>query len=272
MAGGVESERRRRPRPQAGTLTLLLLGLFSGLLCSPAAPAQADHQTTVTQEDLAEAIQAERVFSRRSHVAPPPGESWFTVKPGTARVLIVAPHATAQVREGKRKPADRGTGSLALMLNRLAGTPVIVTTYESPSDPGFYDDNAFKDAVSSLLRELKPVLMLDLHASRADRPYDVDLGTMHGQSLLGRADLPARLQAALEAEGLQRISHEWFAAEHHQTITKWVSRQGVPCIQLETNAGRLAHASDSLAESERFARLLSGLLRFIREVEAASVQ
>lgn len=221
----------------------------------------------ISEADLSEAIGQEQWFSRRYHAEAPAGERWFDVKPGPSRVLVVAGHATAQIREGKRKPADRGTGSLALMLNKLAGTPVIYTTYQSPSDPNYYDDNAFKEAVSTLLREVKPLVVLDLHASRADRPYDVDLGTLHGRSLLGRPELALRLRSALEAAGLRDISQDYFAAEHHQTVTKWVSGRGVPCLQIENNATRLAHASDNLTESERFAQLLQGLIRFITEVD-----
>jgi hypothetical protein len=264
-------------KTRLSSLPLLLVAAAVSLLPSTASSQsiqldsagwQAPALSLVTEDSVAEAIEQEKFFSRRYNVSAPAGENWFEVKAGKSRVLVVAGHATAQMRDGKTKGADRGTGSLALMLNKLADAPVIYTTYESPSDPNYYDDNAFKAAVSTLLRDLKPVLVLDLHTSRADRPYDVDLGTMHGQSLVGREDLAARLQASLEAAGLQNISHDFFPAEKHQTITKWVSRQGVPCIQIENNTTRLAHASDNLAESERFAQLLQGLIRFIRDVDA----
>ena len=69
---------------------------------------------------------------------------------------MVAGHATAHMREDQLKPEDRGTGSLAVMLNKLAGCPVLYTTYLSPSDPNYYDDNEFKRTLSHMIKQYAP--------------------------------------------------------------------------------------------------------------------
>lgn len=219
-------------------------------------------KSAVTKEHIATAIELEKALKKHYNVLPPDGKPWFEVKPGSAKILVTAGHATAQTREGMRKFADGGTGSLATMLNRLAKAPTIHTTYMSPSDPNFYDDNDFKREIERLLKELKPALVIDLHASASSRPYDVDFGTMHGKSLLGKDDDLKRLAAALEREGLKGQSDNFFAAEKNATITKFVSAHGVPCIQLEINAKWLAPDTDE-EHAQRFAKLLQGLARFM---------
>lgn len=193
-------------------------------------------KAVITKEHVDEAASIEAELAKTYRAPPPEGQRWFRTLPGTSRVLVVAGHATAHMREGQRKPEDRGTGSLAIMLNKLAGSPVIYTTYQSPSDPNYYDNNEFKGTLSQMVKQYSPVVVLDLHASHFNRPYDVDFGTMGGTSFLDQPLLLQRLAAALKKEGLSNFSQDFFPAARQQTITKWVSQQGVPAIQCEVNS------------------------------------
>jgi hypothetical protein len=195
------------------------------------------------------------------------------VLPGEASVIVVAGHATAHVREGKPKEVDGGTGSLAVMINRLAGCPAIHTTYLSPSDPNYYDDNAFKAELARMIERHRPVMVLDLHGSNSSRPYDVDFGTIEGgKSLLGREDLLLRLAECLRNEGMRNFSQDFFPASRPGTVTRFVSeRLGVPCVQLEINQNWLITSSEpELARGmqyQRFAQVLQGIVRFVRSVD-----
>ena len=226
-------------------------------------------KAVITKEHVDEAASIEAELAKTYRTPPPEGQRWFRTLPGTSRVLVVAGHATAHMREGQQKPEDRGTGSLAVMLNKLAGCPVIYTTYQSPSDPNYYDDNEFKETLSQMIKQYSPVVVLDLHASHFNRPYDVDFGTMGGTSLLGRPILLQRLAAALKKEGLSNFSQDFFPAARQQTITKWVSQQGVPAIQSEFNSTWLlppGTSSEYALQRHRFAQLLQALTRFVRAV------
>ena len=169
------------------------------------------------------------------------------------------------------KGPDRGTGSLARALHRLTGQTAIVTTRRSPSDPNYYDDNAFKVELARLVESTKPMLVLDLHASHGHRPYDIDYGVMGGRSLLGREEWLTKLSAILTREGLVNQSRDYFPAAKNQTVTKFVSARGIPAIQLEISATWLDAGGDSL-RAHRFAQLLQGLVRFIRFADPQPVQ
>lgn len=234
----------------------------------------------VTEQNVSRAKESEAGFLQRSQSAAPAGHQWFEVIEASSpspRVVVLAPHATAHMREGKAEWADSGTGSLAEMLHELTGVPVVATTYLSPSDPNYYDDNDFKKAVADLVRRLKPALVLDLHASHWYRPYDVDLGTMHGTSLRGHLGLIQQLGKRLKAEGMLNISQDYFAAEKNQTDTKWVSNLGFPAIQCEINLSWLLSGESDpdkqgvnwgeRLNEHRFAQLLQGFVRFIRRVD-----
>ena len=209
-------------------------------------------------------------MSLRYERPPADGKSWFAVTPGRSSVLVVAGHAAATTREGKLKPADSGTGSLADALHRMADVTVVASTAMSPSDSNYYDDNEFKRELARLLDTRQYTLVLDLHASHAYRPYDIDLGTMDSTSLLGRPQIAADLLACFAAEGLTAFSENYFAAARAATVTKFVSARGVPGVQLEISDTCLILAKDGQViqgrelQMHRFAQVLQGLIRFIR--------
>lgn len=244
----------------------ILLSLFVAAGCRTALPPPALQRAVITREHVEAAIETEKQLAAGYEAD---GNPWFEIRPGSTRVLIVAGHATAQTREGSMKVPDRGTGSLAVALHDLTGAPVIFTTKRSPSDPNYYDDNEFKTAVDRLIRELKPVIVLDLHGSHSYRPYDVDFGTMGGgKSLLGRDDLLRKLIEIIRGEGLMNLSQDYFAAARQQTVTKFVSSRGVPAVQLEISSTCLDPARDPMT-AHRFAQILQALVRFVRYVDPA---
>ena len=138
------------------------------------------------------------------------------------------PRGSVSIRRWRR---DRGTRE---DVEQAAGVTVVYTTFASPSDPNFYDDNEFKAAVDTLISSKRPIFFLDLHGSNAYRPYDVDLGTMNGQSLLGQDALALDIVEALRSEGLTNISYNYFPAAANQTLTKFASARGVRRFSLRS--------------------------------------
>ena len=248
---------------------LAVVGLLAVVTSSDAAlfPRALD---TKAEVDSAIAVE-DTLFSRNERSYAPDGASWFSTAPGSVPVLLVAGHATCPTRNGKLRFADGGTGGLAIALHELTHAPAIYTTFASPSDPNDSDDNAFKETLARLVHSLHPRLVLDLHGSDWDRPYDVDFGTMHGRSALGRDSLLEDLGAQLRGVGIFNLSQDYWAAEKQQTVTKWVVGLGVPCVQLEINSIYLSPGRGGTYRHD-FSRLLEGLGRFIGDVAADSAR
>jgi len=217
---------------------------------------------------IMQAISDEKELDLKKDAKAPTGKPWFNIMAGNIPIIITAPHATMPFREGTYRFSDGGgTGALAKALNTLTGATVIYTTYSSPSDPNFYNDNDFKRALGEAIGKYKPMLVLDIHGSHSHRPYDVDLGTMGGKSLMGNEVFVSTLIDALRNEGLTNISYNYFAASKNQTVTKFSSAHGVPAIQLEVNSTWLTPSHDNLS-AHRFAQLLQALVRFVKAVDA----
>jgi len=220
----------------------------------------------ITREHVAEAMEFEAKLAKRYTQPAPQGQPWFEVLPGDAKVLVVAGHATSHHREGVFKSQDGGTGGLAVMLNRLAGCPLIINAYQSPRDPNYYDDSEFKRALKELIERDRPALVIDIHASSSGRPYDIDFGTIGGKSLLGQGEHLERLVACLRREGMRNFSQDYFAASRRGTVTRFVSEMGVPCVQLEFNSSWLPHPEGGpvdLVQRQRVGQALQGMMRFV---------
>ncbi len=227
---------------------------------APAAPVPKRAIIDVGMVDAA--VRDEAVLNRRADCVVATPDAWFAVDEGDAPLLVTAPHVTRPFREGAYRFEDGGgTGALARALHRLSGATALYTVDASPSDPNYYDDNEFKQTVERLIGSKRPKLLLDIHASHSNRPYDVDLGTMNGASLHGHAEWLARLVDALHAEGLANLSLDYFPAAKQQSLTKFAAARDVPAIQLEINSTWLHPASNELG-AHRFAQLLQALVRF----------
>ncbi|MEM7250981.1 MAG: hypothetical protein AAF493_06145 [Pseudomonadota bacterium] len=216
------------------------------------------------------AIAFERSRAERGDDLPREGESWFDVRHGSGTVLVTAPHAMCAVRNGAIRPEDPGTGWLADALHTYTGVDAIMVTRTSPSDPNYYDDNAFKVAVAHHLQTRPISLVLDLHTAKSHRPFELDIGTMHGESVLGNTALVPTLVARLQKRGLSNFSDNFFPARKNQTITKWVSRRGVPCLQLEFNVSWLSIGRSPLGDL-RAIRVLQGIADFIHDTKRGLV-
>jgi len=245
--------------------------LFLATLTGRASPPLVLEKEIIDPATITAAIEVEKQIDGQSSTPAPADAPWFEVQEGTVPIVVSAPHATMPFREGKYRFADgAGTAALALALHELCGVTCIYTTFESPSDPNFYDDNAYKAALQTLLGKHHATLVLDLHGSHPYRPYDVDFGTMEGKSLLGHDALVPELAACLEREGLLNLSSNYFGASKNQTVTKFASAHGVPAIQLEISSTWLGPDRGDL-EAHRFSQLLEALVRFVNAQRAHPV-
>jgi hypothetical protein len=249
-------------RMSSAAVARLVWSLLSGVLC--ACTAVELQQASVEPTIVRSAIDLAKEIDAKSDVASPGDDDWFVVEGGVQpAVIVTAPHATKVFRDGEYRFSDGGaTAGLAAALHSACGVTAMYTTYRSPSDPNYYDDNAFKRALGELIERLHPVLLIDIHASDPLRPYDVDLGTMNGASLLGNQKLIPQLVGVFKDEGLLSISSNRFAATKNQTITKYASARNVPAIQLELSATRVSPAGGAL-DAHRYAQTLEALVRFL---------
>ena len=207
-------------------------------------------------KELKKIKQYERRFSRHKYNgSKKPG---FVIVPGTVPLIVSAPHAINQFREGQTKWADKYTGSLALLLHELTGCHLIYASGYTGGDPNYdsLEINPYQKALIDYVKEHKIPVLIDLHGASSSRPYSVEMGTApirdndnnivgdDNPSLKGHLFISKLLRLSFEY-ALQRLETDapkdvWlntiFDAGSQNTVTKSVScNSETASIQLEIN-------------------------------------
>ena len=174
-------------------------------------------------------------FQERKEMTPPSPEVSYSFTEGSGKVLLSAPHSTNHIREGSVKIVDYCTGPLIEILHDLTNAPIIYLQYQS-TDPNYYNDVPYKTALSSYLENHPEIeLVIDIHGAAEDKPFDVDLGTMNGNSLFDYSNLPEVFGNKFHERGIMTISDNYFTAQGQSTVTKFAAGKNVDAVQVEIN-------------------------------------
>lgn len=168
----------------------------------------------------------------------------FSVVKGVLPVVVSAPHAVSQLREGRVKPSDDFTGALALAVAELSGASSIVASRYDACDPNWdpYERCAYKQVLAGMVRELGAVAVIDLHGVPAAAPDAIEIGSADGftvQAVPGADEFACRLLRDglgkhLEKRGKTVSLNARHAARSPNTVAHAIAREcGIAALQVE---------------------------------------
>lgn len=156
---------------------------------------------------------------------------------GDVPIVISSPHAVKHPREGRLKPADVFTGTLALQLASLSQTSALVYAHTSEEDPNYNVDGPYKQQLMRLVENTSARFVLDMHGLSQWRSEDIAIGTACGKTLGSQLEiLYVFTQELTKAEFTNILidDPERFNAARPTTITSFIWRElGIPALQLE---------------------------------------
>lgn len=208
------------------------------------------------------------------------GKEAFVIEEGSIPIMISAPHAINQFREGQIKVAEMYTGGIAQYLHKVTGCHLIYTCMFTETDPN-YDEpgtNIYQDALKEYLTEHQVYLLIDLHGAAKKREFAVEMGTAPEQnpvpgvvyekdpSLHEYKFIAKKIKEVMEKHfgicGVDRKEvwkNQIFDAGDHNTVTKYISENtSTSCIQLEING--LYRDPENITE---FTALVNSLIELI---------
>lgn len=152
---------------------------------------------------------------------------------GTIPVILVSAHGIGQKkRSGKFKLAEPYTRGIAKYVSKKTGCFYLVKNQDTDVDPNKENHDEFKTFLTEIISRNHIKLMVDLHGAKKDREFDVEIGTLNGESV--SPELVEKLIKNFKQQGIKNI------AENNPfkggDITKTVHEAtGIDCIQLEIN-------------------------------------
>ena len=163
-------------------------------------------------------------------------------KYGDIPILLSAPHAVKQIRNGEIKAHEFYTGAIVECLAKQIGCACITKQYliENTTNDDPSTDNAYcsyKTAVSRFLRDNHIKLFVEIHGLSSKRDSIVDICIDGGKNVNDMTYVPA-LQKCIENKfGADKSSiDKYFKAFSENIMSKWVhSTFNISAIELEIN-------------------------------------
>lgn len=155
-------------------------------------------------------------------------------------VIISAPHAVAQTREGKTKNPEPYSGIIAKLLNKYYGYTILYKSKNCNDDANYDENSPYKDFLYEKCKEFKPLIVLDLHGLSKKRDCQINLGTNYGATLRDDTEILNELIFNLKKFHITNIAtdHPFFASGN--TIASSVAQNvKTKAIQIEINYGFL---------------------------------
>lgn len=221
----------------------------------------------------------EKLFSDNQYNGA--GKEPFVIEEGTIPIMLSAPHAVNQFREGQVKWADMYTGGIACYLHKVTGCHLIYSCKFTESDPNYDEpgNNKYQDALRDYLSRHKVYLLMDLHGAAKKREYAVEMGTAPAQNPISCVvcdEDPSLHEYKFIDDDIKTIFENrfknllldqkkvWknviFDAGDQNTVTKYISKNTeTACVQLEIN-GNYRDPSNK----EAFDCLIESLIEIIR--------
>ena len=161
---------------------------------------------------------------------------------GVVPALISAPHAVTHIRDGRVKPSEDFTGSIALAVAQTANCHALVATRTGQGDPNWdpLESCAYKQALCSYIERNRIEFLIDLHGMVAASEALAAIGSADGSTAPGGADeraakvLQAKLAPWSTQHGKPIVLNGRYGARGENTIARTVARQcGIPALQVE---------------------------------------
>ncbi len=160
----------------------------------------------------------------------------YTFIKGNIPILLSAPHAVKQQRNGKVKVQDSYTGGITEYLCNTCNTYGIIRNHNVLDDPNTDNSGpgfAYKQKILNTIKEYDIKLLLDIHGCSDYHNFDFCIGTNNGENINGRKDILEFLYNKLTTIG-KTVIDECFKANLNENVSRYISHHStIPCIQLE---------------------------------------
>lgn len=185
------------------------------------------------------------------------GSDNFKIIKGDMPILLSAPHAVKQIREGKIKSEDGLTGAIVEYLCIKTGTNGIVRTYNHNDDPNYENTGKalkYKETILNCIIEKNITILLDIHGCKDIHGFDIELGTNYGENINQDERILEILKTEFSKIGTVVID-EKFKASRTTTVSNFINKNSnIPCVQIEI--------------SKKFRRENENLIKLINTLES----
>lgn len=193
------------------------------------------------------------------------GRKSFILKKGEKHVMLSAPHAAEQTRNGRKKYGEYITGVIVNMLHDELGVPIICKEKNCGDDANRDEKCRYKTKLKKYVMKNGIRYLIDFHQMNAERAESVDIGTGKGKNVEKDPEIVRIAENAFASHGIEGVCiDEPFPAVHPYTVSAFISREcGIPCLQIELNTRLVSKRYEGCV----FDDVMAALKELIAELE-----
>lgn len=160
----------------------------------------------------------------------------FKIINGSIPIILSAPHAVKQNRNGIIKEEDKLTGAIVEYLCTKTGANGIIRTCNWNDDPNYENKgNAlkYKETILQLIKDKNIKLLIDIHGCNNKHGFDIEFGVSNGENINYDNTYLEIFEQNFSKIGKVVIDKE-FLAKSEGTVSKFINKNSkIQCIQIE---------------------------------------
>lgn len=160
----------------------------------------------------------------------------FKIINGTIPIILSAPHAVKQNRNGIIKEEDKLTGAIVEYLCMRTGANGIIRTYNCDDDPNYENKGKslkYKQAILNIVKQRNIKLLIDVHGCTNNHGFEIEFGTNYGENINHDKTYLEIFEKEFSKIGKVAIDKQ-FMAKGDGTVSKFINKNSkIECIQIE---------------------------------------
>lgn len=153
------------------------------------------------------------------------------------KVILSAPHAVKQIRNGKDKACETRTKYIVDKVSKKTNTSCIYKTKCLNDDANYDDYSRYREKCSNIVQSENIKFLLDIHGMSAKREQDICIGVAHGNHIDNRVDILNYIVDIFKQNSFKNVSIDIpFAASGKNCVSSYIhDKCGIITFQIELN-------------------------------------
>lgn len=152
-------------------------------------------------------------------------------------VILSAPHATKQIRNGKVKKCETKTKYIVDKVAKKTNCCCIYKTMCLGDDANYDDYSYYRQKCSQVINEQNIKFLLDVHGMAAEREEDICIGIANGKNINGREDILENITRRFRKHKFEKVSIDIpFSSSGNNCVSSYIhDKCGIFTLQIEIN-------------------------------------
>lgn len=188
-------------------------------------------------------------------------EKDFEIKLGENKIILSAPHAVKQIRNGKIKASEPKTKEIVLEVAKMTNSFCIYKTKCLDDDANYDTYSYYREKCSNLVKENNIKALLDIHGMSSKRMEDICIGTFYGKNIDSREDILNEVIKIFKSNGFYNVSiDEPFSANKKVCVSSDIHEKcKIITLQIEVNY-RFRNTKENLS---KIIKALSEIVKYL---------